>query len=117
MNDDPLTPEHGFPMRVVVPGYIGARSVKWLAKITLSDRPSPNHYIAEAYKLIQTEDKSELARAEQADECSVVCQRSRGRSYAGGSKSVRGASRAHGSSASRAPATARRSSDRVSWPG
>src|SRR5206468_3433438 len=32
--------------------------------ITVSDRPSPNHYVAEAYKLIQSEDKGEVARAE-----------------------------------------------------
>jgi sulfite oxidase len=40
----------------VVPGYIGARSVKWLGKITVSNRPSPNHYLQDAYKLI-LEDK------------------------------------------------------------
>jgi len=63
MNDEPLTAEHGFPLRVVAPGFIGARSVKWLSKITVSDRPSPNHYVAEAYKLIQTEAKDEVAAA------------------------------------------------------
>jgi sulfite oxidase len=63
MNDEPLTAEHGFPLRVVAPGFIGARSVKWLSKITVSDRPSPNHYVAEAYKLIQTEAKDEVAGA------------------------------------------------------
>jgi sulfite oxidase len=64
MNDEPLTAEHGAPLRMVVPGYIGARSVKWLSKITVSDRASPNHYVAEAYKVIQNEDKDEVARAE-----------------------------------------------------
>lgn len=64
MNGAPLAPEHGFPLRTIVPGFIGARSVKWLAKITVSDRPSPNHYVAEAYKLIQTDAKDELAKAE-----------------------------------------------------
>ena len=64
MNDAPLTAAHGAPLRTIVPGYIGARSVKWLAKITVSDRPSPNHYVAEAYKLIQTDDKAEVAAAE-----------------------------------------------------
>jgi len=64
MNDEPLTAEHGFPLRTVVPGYIGARSVKWLTKIVVSDRPSPNHYVAEAYKLIQTDAKNEVAAAE-----------------------------------------------------
>ncbi|MDA1164724.1 MAG: molybdopterin-dependent oxidoreductase [Planctomycetota bacterium] len=55
MNDQPLTPDHGAPLRGVVPGYVGARSVKWLGKIVVSDRPSPNHYLATAYKLV-TED-------------------------------------------------------------
>ncbi len=52
MNDKPLTADHGFPVRVVVPGYIGARSVKWLSKIIVSDRPSPNHFVADVYKLV-----------------------------------------------------------------
>ena len=52
MNDEPLTPDHGFPLRTVVPGYIGARSVKWLGKVIVSDRPSDNHYVATAYKLV-----------------------------------------------------------------
>jgi sulfite oxidase len=64
MNGEPLTAEHGFPLRAVVPGFIGARSVKWLTKITVSDRPSPNHYVAEAYKIVQTDDQAELAAAE-----------------------------------------------------
>ena len=53
MNDAPLTGDHGAPLRMVVPGYIGARSVKWLGKIVVSDRPSPNHYVATAYKLVE----------------------------------------------------------------
>ncbi len=52
MNDKPLTADHGFPVRTVVPGYIGARSVKWLSKIVVSDRPSPNHFVADVYKLV-----------------------------------------------------------------
>ena len=64
MNDQPLSAQHGAPLRTIVPGYIGARSVKWLTKIVVSDRPSPNHFVAEAYKLVQTEDKDEAAGAE-----------------------------------------------------
>ncbi len=52
MNRQELTPDHGYPMRMVVPGFIGARSVKWLRRIVVSDRPSPNHYLASAYKLV-----------------------------------------------------------------
>jgi sulfite oxidase len=64
MNGQPLTPQHGYPLRVVVPGFIGARSVKWLGKIVVSDRPSPNHFLAETYKLVQTNDPEEMAKAE-----------------------------------------------------
>lgn len=62
MNGQTLTPEHGFPFRTIVPGYIGARSVKWLNKIVVSDRPSPNHYVADAYKLVQTDSAEERAK-------------------------------------------------------
>lgn len=51
MNGAPLRPIHGFPLRVVVPGYIGARSVKWLAQITVQTEPSDNYFQARAYKL------------------------------------------------------------------
>ncbi len=52
MNGEPLPPDHGFPLRTVVPGYIGARSVKWLGRIIVSDRPSTNYYVSKAYKLV-----------------------------------------------------------------
>jgi sulfite oxidase len=55
MNDNPLTPDHGYPLRGIVPGYVGARSVKWLRKIVVSDRPSPNRFLARDYKLITEE--------------------------------------------------------------
>ena len=51
MNGEPLTPMHGFPVRVVIPGYIGARSVKWLGAITLQDEPSHNYFQEKSYKL------------------------------------------------------------------
>lgn len=53
MNGETLAPDHGYPLRTVVPGYIGARSVKWLSKIVVSDRTSPNHYLATAYKIVK----------------------------------------------------------------
>lgn len=61
MNDAPLTGDHGAPLRMVVPGYIGARSVKWLGRIVVSDRPSPNHYVATAYKLVENGEPVEWA--------------------------------------------------------
>ena len=40
MNGEPLPEIHGFPLRVVVPGVIGARSAKWLTRINILDAPS-----------------------------------------------------------------------------
>jgi DMSO/TMAO reductase YedYZ molybdopterin-dependent catalytic subunit len=36
MNGAPLAPEHGFPVRLVVPGFYGTNSVKWLTHLTLA---------------------------------------------------------------------------------
>ncbi len=76
MNGEPLPPDHGFPMRTVVPGFIGARSVKWLGKIVVSDKPSTNHYVAAAYKLVTEGTADEWAAAAPIDNFvinSVVC--------------------------------------------
>jgi sulfite oxidase len=51
MNGAPLEPLHGAPLRAVVPGYIGARSVKWLERIELRAEPSDGYYQATAYRL------------------------------------------------------------------
>jgi sulfite oxidase len=51
MNGEPLSPMHGYPARIVTPGYIGARSVKWVGEINLVDHPSENFYQSRAYRL------------------------------------------------------------------
>ena len=38
LNGAPLRPEHGYPARLVIPGFYGTNSVKWLTRISLSDR-------------------------------------------------------------------------------
>src|SRR3569833_511102 len=52
MNDEPLPPVHGGPVRLVVPGYIGARSVKWVTGIAVRERPSENYFQAVSYRLL-----------------------------------------------------------------
>jgi sulfane dehydrogenase subunit SoxC len=56
MNDAPLNPQHGFPLRLVVPGWYGMASVKWLTRITLVDRPFEGHQQAAAYRFRRDED-------------------------------------------------------------
>ncbi|KAF2096081.1 sulfite oxidase [Rhizodiscina lignyota] len=55
MNGEPLTPEHGYPIRTVVPGVAGARSVKWLDRITVSTSQSSNFYQVHDYKVLPPE--------------------------------------------------------------
>ena len=52
MNGDPLPAVHGAPLRVVVPGYIGARSVKWLERIEVRSTPWPGYFQHVAYRLL-----------------------------------------------------------------
>ncbi|KQC35729.1 sulfite oxidase [Frankia sp. ACN1ag] len=52
MNGRPLPAVHGGPLRVVVPGFIGARSVKWVRRVTVQAEPSDNYFQAVAYRLL-----------------------------------------------------------------
>ena len=52
MNGEPLPPVHGAPLRVVVPGYIGARSVKWLERIEVRSTPWSGYFQDVAYRLL-----------------------------------------------------------------
>ncbi len=51
MNGEPLTAEHGAPLRIVVPGYAGVRSAKWIGEIRVQDRPSDAFQQAKDYLL------------------------------------------------------------------
>lgn len=67
MNGQPLAASHGAPARTVVPGYIGARSVKWLGSITVSERPSDNYFSARDYKFFSPDVTAETAKWEEKD--------------------------------------------------
>ncbi|HEU4882698.1 MAG TPA: sulfite oxidase, partial [Longimicrobium sp.] len=49
MNGEPLRPPHGYPLRLVVPGWYGVASVKWLTEIRLIDTPLDAHFQTERY--------------------------------------------------------------------
>ena len=44
MNGEELPPEHGFPVRAVVPGWYAVASVKWLQRIIITDKPFNGYY-------------------------------------------------------------------------
>ncbi len=57
MNGEPLPPQHGFPLRLVVPGWYGMTSVKWLERIMVLDQPFDGYQQARSYRLRQTPDE------------------------------------------------------------
>ncbi|MFJ3922415.1 sulfite oxidase [Streptomyces sp. NPDC090022] len=57
MNGAPLPPQHGHPLRLVVPGWYGMASVKWLRDITVTDTPFTGFQQAVAYRYRQTPDE------------------------------------------------------------
>lgn len=50
MNDEPLPRDHGYPLRLIAPGVVGARQVKYLKTVRLSDEESPAHWQQKDYK-------------------------------------------------------------------
>jgi nitrate reductase (NAD(P)H) len=44
MNDAPLPPDHGYPVRLLIPGFVGGRCVKWLHRIWVSEKENDSHY-------------------------------------------------------------------------
>jgi DMSO/TMAO reductase YedYZ molybdopterin-dependent catalytic subunit len=74
MNGSDLPPEHGFPVRAIVPGWYAMASIKWLERIIVTDRPFTGYYqtidyacwqrrenIAELAPLTEIQVKAEIA--------------------------------------------------------
>jgi sulfane dehydrogenase subunit SoxC len=49
MNGEPLAPEHGFPLRLVIPGYYGTNTVKWLWRLELAEGRAPSPFTTVLY--------------------------------------------------------------------
>ena len=56
MGGEPLLPQHGFPLRLLVPGWYGMTSVKWLTRITVVDEPFTGYQMATGYRMRTSED-------------------------------------------------------------
>lgn len=57
MNGEPLPPQHGRPLRLVVPGWYGMAHVKWLREITVTDAPFTGFQQTVAYRFRQRPDE------------------------------------------------------------
>ena len=56
INGQPLPPQHGFPLRLIVPGWYGMTHVKWLEGITVLTEPFEGFQQAHQYREKQSED-------------------------------------------------------------
>ncbi len=107
MNGEPLRPEHGFPLRAVVPGYAGIRSAKWLTQIDVRESPAEGPLQADDYKLYPadvSEADADPARGMTIDEMplnAAICVPADGAVVTAGVVTVRGYATAMGRGVSR----------------
>jgi DMSO/TMAO reductase YedYZ molybdopterin-dependent catalytic subunit len=57
MNDRPLPPEHGYPVRLIAPGWYGVANVKWLTHIEVQDQRFGGRFMARDYVSIREEQR------------------------------------------------------------
>ena len=62
MNGEPLTPAHGYPLRLVTPGWYAMASVKWLTHIRVSERPFDGFFQSRRYVIIREGVENKLER-------------------------------------------------------
>lgn len=63
-NGEQLVPDHGFPVRMIIPGFIGGRMVKWLKRIIVTTKESENYYHFKDNRVLPSHIDAELANAE-----------------------------------------------------
>ncbi|KAJ1439205.1 Oxidoreductase, molybdopterin-binding domain [Sesbania bispinosa] len=61
----PLSPDHGFPVRVIIPGFIGGRMVKWLKRIVFTAEECDGHYHYKDNRVLPSHVDAELANEEE----------------------------------------------------
>ena len=72
MNGADLPPEHGFPLRAIVPGWYAMASVKWLQRIIVTDRPFTGYYQTLDYAYWKRTDYGHWQRGEQIAELTPI---------------------------------------------
>jgi len=63
-NGDKLLPDHGFPVRMIVPGFIGGRMVKWVKRIIVTTLDSESYYHYKDNRVLPSHVDAELANSE-----------------------------------------------------
>ncbi|XP_064617297.1 sulfite oxidase-like [Liolophura sinensis] len=80
MNGEEIPEDHGYPLRVIIPGVVGARQVKWLGRILVSKNESDSHWQQKDYKGFNpsvdwdTVDFSKSAAVQDLPVVSTICE-------------------------------------------
>jgi DMSO/TMAO reductase YedYZ molybdopterin-dependent catalytic subunit len=91
MNDQPLPARHGYPLRLVVPGWYAVASVKWLTDIRVTDEPFGGFFQATHYVYERNRDGRTVAEPVRLQQVRAVITRpGTGQELAGGALIVRG---------------------------
>ena len=72
LNGAPLPPQHGFPLRLVVPGWYGMTNVKWLARIEVVDAPFAGYQQTTSYRFRRDADDEGVPVARMAPRALMV---------------------------------------------
>lgn len=51
LNGQPLPPDSGYPVRAIVPGWVGVANIKWVGRIEVSSAPLASYWNTQAYRL------------------------------------------------------------------
>ena len=68
MNGQPLLPQHGFPLRLIVPGWYGMASVKWLTRIEALTKPFDGYQQVTGYHFRSSDEPPLVGSAEELAE-------------------------------------------------
>lgn len=60
MNNEAIPKDHGYPLRLICPGYIGVRHCKWVQKLEISDQEATYYVQRRDYKWIEEKDWSKI---------------------------------------------------------
>eukprot|EP00178_Gracilaria_changii_P000182 TRINITY_DN1017_c0_g1_i1.p1 TRINITY_DN1017_c0_g1~~TRINITY_DN1017_c0_g1_i1.p1 ORF type:complete len:563 (+),score=82.12 TRINITY_DN1017_c0_g1_i1:191-1879(+) len=67
MNGEQLPRDHGYPIRAVVPGVVGARNVKWVGKVVLAEQESWSHWQRKDYRCVGSPDATVVSDEKEVD--------------------------------------------------
>ena len=90
MNGEELSKEHGYPLRLVVPGRYGMSSVKWLNEVRFIDEVFQGFFQVEDYVYVQAEGKEDGTPVGPMRVRSLIASHEEGQRIEGGKQTVRG---------------------------